>query len=147
MKFRIWNNASKCYVHEMGDNQRTLSEFYLGGDGNIIELITSHCESDNQRPSIEVNYDTQFFDTRKKELISKYRIERQLEIKDSQGKELYEGDMVRAWFPLLNRELKGVITYYPHNEAFRLHTKYGSHYSFLKLCNIEKIGNIHKDLK
>ena len=139
MKFRIWNQEIKCYTHEMGCNQRTFSEFYVGTEGNIIEMIISENGS-------TINHDTQFFDVFKKRLVSKYKVELKLTITDRNGQELYEGDLIEAWSDTCGKLIKGVIAYYPHEEAFKVHSKNGSYCSIFTIRDIKKVGNINKDL-
>lgn len=142
MKFRIWNEEVKCYVHEMGCNQHTRSSFYVGQDGNVIEVIVAYCEPGDWNPngpSANISYDTQFFDFKAQKFKSKYRIERKLENED-----LYEGDIVSA-FTADGFESVGVLVYYPTYEAIMIHLTDGTHFSLMEATNLKKVGNIHRN--
>jgi len=64
--------------------------------------------------------------------------------KDKNGKEIYEGDKIKYWLPTLKEEKIGVVEWNKDWCAFWLKGKDWEELDWVKITNLEVIGNIYE---
>lgn len=135
MKFRIWHNPSEKFVKEMQFKDPRfgwVNEGYLGidADGDL-----SYNDHGNGMYKISWEYP---------ESLEDYIIQQYTGLKDMNGVEVYEGDILRCPKSWMYDEMNGVIEWYKNKYCF-INKEYDIRWVYADYESLEVIGNIFEN--
>lgn len=126
LKFRVWDNVEKKYL-DCGDDY---VNYAITRDGILILIANDN--SDCRHIYLDKN---------------RYIIEQCTDVKDKNGKLIYEGDIVHYVKHTnfgLGGERYAKVFWWENVQGFAIETNYGDYYG-LKEFELEIIGNIHEN--
>nr|DAJ71164.1 MAG TPA: YopX protein [Caudoviricetes sp.] len=129
IKFRIWDKSFKKFLEDDYESKNVID-----GDGNLFMYVLS-----------ETFRDLYFYKLLKNIEISEYT-----GLKDKNGKEIYEGDIIKLiYFRNRRRKETGKVVFLNHQASFGIIDRDGNEYPLYRNTaeQIEVIGNIYENFE
>lgn len=95
MNFRIWDKALQRWVEERASGTHCFTETYISLSGEVVEFLAGFPEK-NEEPSYNKDRDAFFRDGKFWTATERYVVQRGTDLRDINGKEIFEGDIVKA---------------------------------------------------
>jgi hypothetical protein len=144
LKFRIWDNALGLWVEEYVSGTHCFTEVYLTLDGRVEKFAAGFPEN-GEDPLFSKATNTSYQQGKFWSAKERYEVEQFTGIKDSNERDIYEGDIIRGVDGILRE-----VDYFSDYGGFAARNPWVRNNKNVRLdcdfaCECRVVGNIHEN--